>query len=162
MKQADVLKEFLESAGKKCHIAEESFDDPFYRHTNASLIPEDTDCAIVLGGDGTMLHAAHDLCERGIPVLGINMGTFGFLAQTEVSGLESALKTLIDGNYSIEKRLMLSADICCGGNRKSALAVNDVVVTKSRGSRMIALGVFVNDDLVGEYFGDGVIVSTPT
>ncbi len=159
---AETIKRSLEAAGKKCYIAAESLDDPFYRHTNAQLIPDDVECAIVLGGDGTMLHASHDLCLRKIPVFGINMGTFGFLAQTEVSGIGKAIKTLAEDDHKIEERLMLSADISCKGQKVSALAVNDVVITKGSRTRVISLGVYVNDDLVGEYFGDGVIVSSPT
>lgn len=156
------VKRFLEARGKKCFITSATEGEGDYRYTRAEEIPEDVDCAIVLGGDGTMIHAAHDLASRQIPVMGINMGTFGFLAQTELSGIEKALDELIFDEYDIEERLMLEAGISVCGEKKEVTALNDVVITRGMFSGLLSVGVFVNGALVGEYYGDGVILSTPT
>lgn len=133
-------------------------DDVSAGYTDVGQIPEDTDCAIVLGGDGTLLHAAQDLAERGIPILGVNLGTLGFLTEVERSGLKDAIQRLIADEYMIEEHTMLKAE----AGESVAHVLNDVVISRSGFSRLIRLKLFINGLPLQVYTGDGLLISTPT
>lgn len=128
-------------------------------------LPEDIDCAIVLGGDGTIIQAANDLMTHDIPILGVNLGTLGFLAEIEEQNAFEALDRLFHDDYRIESRIMMEGNVLCSGEQgleSSGYALNDVVITRKGFSRIINLGIYVNDELVDNFLGDGVIISTPT
>lgn len=157
------VADILERYHKKVYRAEDDIEEGGRRHTKAENIPADTDCVIVLGGDGTLLQAVHDLADRNLPVFGINLGTLGFLAETEVAGLEDAFARLFAGEYSIRERMMLSVRVHTqDGGCRLPDALNDLVITRSGFSRVIGVGVYINGELVNDYRGDGVIISTPT
>lgn len=119
--------------------------------------------AITLGGDGTILHVARELAHAQIPVCGINMGNLGFLTAAELSELQSALVKLSDGDYLVEERMMLSANVLRQGETVfSATALNDVVLTNSASPRLIRLNVYVDDELIAGYPADGFILATST
>jgi NAD+ kinase len=125
-----------------------------------SLAEARIDIIMSLGGDGTFLRAARVACQRGIPVLGINLGHLGFLAGAGPDTAEDALRRLVRGQYTVEQRLVLSVRV--GDSGPHALAVNDVVVHKGGVARVIRLAVAVDGEQVGTYSADGVIVATPT
>jgi len=128
-----------------------------------SELSDEFAAAIVLGGDGTMLQAAKDLAELDIPMLGINKGTLGFMTEVDVLQMNEAIKALIDGNYSIDERIMLKGEIKSDkAVIKDDVCLNDIIVARSGFSRIISTKVYVNGDLVNSYRGDGVIISTPT
>lgn len=118
------------------------------------------DIILSLGGDGTLLRAARIGCQRGIPVLGINLGRLGFLAAAGPEQAEEALRRLVRGQFTVERRLALNARI--GDDGPQALAVNDVVIHKGGVARVIRLALSVDGEQVGTYSADGIIVSTPT
>ena len=163
MEVTNRIAAFLENRGGKIYLAGEEYRGGGARYTRAEDIPEDTQCALVLGGDGTILQAAHDLAARQIPIFGINLGTLGFLAETEVAELDAALSKLLSGEYTVKEQMMLAVTVHAEG-RRSALpdALNDLVVTRSGFSRVIGAGVYINGELVSDFRGDGVIVATPT
>lgn len=118
---------------------------------------------LVIGGDGTMLRAARTVYGREIPLLGINQGYLGFLTEIEVEHLAESLRQLLEGDYEIERRMMLSArvyrnDVCIA----DVNALNDLVVTKGALSRIIKMELYLDKQLVERYHGDGLIFSTPT
>ncbi len=155
--------EFLEANGKEVYITEESCLEGSY--TDASRIPDDVECAIVVGGDGTILQAAHDLLRLDIPFLGVNLGTLGFLAEIEVITMEQAFSDLFLDKYSIESRMMLDASVWKEDHSLCSIdvsAINDVVITRSGFSRIIGVSILINGEVVQNYRGDGVIISTPT
>lgn len=122
-----------------------------------------TDFLIVLGGDGTILRAARQFCGANLPILGVNLGQMGFLAEVEPPMLEEALQMLLMENYIVQHRLMLTARVF----RECRLvaeytALNDVVISKGTFSRIIYLDTYVNDKHLETYPGDGIIISTPT
>lgn len=127
-------------------------------------------CAIVLGGDGTLIRCAAYLMDFDIPILGINLGTIGFLAEIERRHIKEALKRLFEDDYILENRMMLRGELHMGVNHKPpdtndsfiCYALNDIVITRRGLSRIISLRIYVNDELVDDYRGDGVIISTPT
>ena len=163
MEVTNRIAAFLENRGGKIYLAGEEYRGGGARYTRAEDIPEDTQCALVLGGDGTILQAAHDLAARQIPIFGINLGTLGFLAETEVAELDAALSKLLSGEYTVKEQMMLAVTVHAEG-RRSALpdALNDLVVTRSGFSRVIGAGVYINGGRVSDFRGDGVIVATPT
>ncbi len=158
--------EYLKSNKMEVFLAEEQDTQNGY-YTDATTIPRNTECAIVLGGDGTILQAAHDLLGYDIPILGINLGTLGFLAETELQNVWQALDALFVDDYTIEKRMMLHANVIQDAEDEfeysnSTSALNDIVITRSGFSRIIGVSIYVNGKFVNDFRGDGVIVSTPT
>lgn len=119
--------------------------------------------AVIIGGDGTILSSAHLGAKNKVPLLGVNMGHMGFLADVELSELENALDAFVKGNYAIEERFMLSATLVkSDGSKKSLTALNDLVISRASYTRMVALDVWVDNHFVASYVGDGVVVATPT
>lgn len=120
------------------------------------------DLMVCFGGDGTILHAAKDAQRHGVPVLGVNLGSVGFMAELETAEL-SQLERLIQGKYRVEERMMLDVSVRREGKtvyRDQAL--NDAVITKGAVARIIDLEVKADGVSVARFSGDGVIVSTPT
>lgn len=131
--------------------------------TDATMIPENIQCAIVLGGDGTMIQAAKDLVHRELYILGINMGTLGFLTEVEIQNLAPALKRVVEDDYGVENRTMLSGKL----TRKEEVVpcgyvLNEYVLGKRGACRLITVHVYVNDEWVDTYRADGLICSTAT
>jgi NAD+ kinase len=120
------------------------------------------ECVIVLGGDGTILETSRAIGEREIPMVGINLGTLGFMSCIERSQIDYAIKELVVDNFTIENRMQLKVTSSSGGKKSMCLALNDVTVTRSGLSRLIKTDVIVNGQAVGSYSGDGCLVSTPT
>lgn len=116
------------------------------------------DVVISFGGDGTILSAARTLIGGETPIMGINVGKLGFLAEYPVEKYEEALDDLLQGNYRVVDRTMLETTI----NGKAVYALNDFVVEKKKTSRMITIQAYTNEHFIGEYRADGLIITTPT
>lgn len=124
---------------------------------------DQAECAIVLGGDGTILRVAGDFPERDIPIVGVNLGTLGFLAEVDQSNISDMVKRLLSDNYTIEERIHLTGTVFRDGEQLlTRSALNDVVITRAGNSRLIGLKIFVNGELSDIYEADGVICATPT
>lgn len=124
---------------------------------------DDSDFIICVGGDGTFLKAARRAFALKKPVLGINKGTIGFLAEVEPCEIENALEKVMANEYNIQPRMVLKAEVIRNGKKVyENYAINDAVVTRMALSRILRLKVHVNEQLVDQYGGDGVIISTPT
>jgi NAD+ kinase len=118
---------------------------------------------VVLGGDGTMLRAARYVAGHKVPILGINMGSFGYLTEVNLNEIHSALELIIRGEFEIEKRMMLDVSIRHGKTVTNVGSVlNDVVINRGSLSRMNEFEMEVNGKYLTTYKGDGLIVSTPT
>ena len=121
------------------------------------------DVVIVLGGDGTILRVARQFSGTNLPILGVNLGQMGFLAEVEPPMLETSLQMLLDGHYKVRHRLMLSARVFRDDRAVAEYtALNDVVISKGPFSRIIHVDTYVNDKHLESYPSDGLIVSTPT
>lgn len=142
------VKQYIETKGGKCTLG-----------GNEAVVPPDTDCVLVLGGDGTMIRAARELRSCGVPLLGINLGTLGYLAEVEVQNIESAIDFLMEEEPDVEERMMLKGTL--NGTEEDA-ALNDIVVTRLGALRVIRFNIYVNGELLNTYQADGVIISTPT
>lgn len=118
---------------------------------------------IVVGGDGTILRVARDLACWDVPILGINLGQKGFLAEIEVEQMERFLQYIAADQYAYQERMMIEAILLREGEELGKyLALNDIVVSRGPFSRIIKIETFVNNDYMESYSGDGVIVATPT
>jgi NAD+ kinase len=115
---------------------------------------------VAVGGDGTILNAARILVPADVPVLGVNLGTLGFLAEVVPRDLHRAMGKVLAGKHTIEERMLLKARI--GDSGAWHYALNDLVIDKGGISRVIELHVWIDDHFVGSYKADGLIVSTPT
>jgi len=120
------------------------------------------DFAVVFGGDGSVLRAARMLAEHQVPIIGINVGKFGFLTETTSEQAREALSDVLDGRFSVAERMMLRCDLLRGGQPvESSFGLNDVVVSRTALSRLMTIDFFVNEELVTTYRADGLIISTP-
>ncbi|OGS23802.1 MAG: hypothetical protein A2297_02500 [Elusimicrobia bacterium RIFOXYB2_FULL_48_7] len=125
--------------------------------SDAKFLPK-ADVCISLGGDGTILRVARKIAPLGVPVLGVNVGSLGFLAETDPHEMCAMIDKILSGKFRTEERIMLNVEL----NGKQYPALNDCVVRSSSSSRVIMVNVKVNNVPLAEYVGDGVIISTPT
>ena len=159
-KIVDYLKEYKRS----CEIQQASRQhEGTYHYTDPSLIPDGVQCIIVLGGDGTLLQAARDVVHREIPLLGINLGQLGFLAEVDLQSLYSALDQLMADDYEVEERMMLEGCVYRGDELIGKdIALNDIVIGRDGHLRVVRFKNYVNDVYLNSYNADGMIISTPT
>lgn len=125
------------------------------------------DLAVVVGGDGTMLHAARQLARYGRPLVGINQGRLGFMTDIARSDMLNAMAQLLDGRFTEEERLLLDTEVVFGGASagwlpQANLAFNDVVIDKGAIGRMIEFELRVDDEFIFSARADGLIICTPT
>ena len=125
-------------------------------------IPKNTECILVLGGDGTFIRAAHEVLHTKIPMLGVNLGTLGYLAEVEPSQIKGALDKLMADEYMLEERMMLKGTISSSEKILNSVALNDVVITRRGKLRVVEYRIYVNGEYLYSYKGDGIIVATPT
>ena len=154
--------EFLKSKGKACEIAFTEVE----RQNMRGKLRGNLDCLLVLGGDGTVLEAAHLAADTGTPILGINIGNVGYLAEVEVQNWEQALRRVLVGSYEIENRMMLDGFVT-DSNRYPypgafGHALNDIVITRSRGLQVLDFNVIVDGQFLNRYSADGIIIATAT
>lgn len=128
-----------------------------YCYTNAEVMPDDVDCIIVLGGDGTLIQAARDLNERNIPLLGVNIGTLGYLTDTDMNNVYDTLNNLIDDKYEVDTRMMLDGKIYRDDKViYEDVALNDVVLSRRGILRVIDFDIYVNGEYLNSFAADGV------
>lgn len=147
------LSDYIELKGAEVITVVDDFTT-----TNSDADLSMVDAVIVLGGDGTMLRAAHYIGEYDAPLLGINLGTLGFLTEIEACAAKEAIDRLLTGDYEIEERMMCKGE----AHGKVFHALNDVVISRAGFSRVIGLKIWVNGQMLDTYMADGVIISTPT
>jgi NAD+ kinase len=127
---------------------------------SAPQLVKKSDIVIAIGGDGTILTAARIVGDMQIPILGINLGKLGFLAEASLDELEIFIKDIIEQKHYVEGRTVLRAVL--ENDDDPLFALNDIVVDKSTSTRIISTSVFVNGDYLVSFHGDGLIISTPT
>ena len=165
LKTARQVEAYLNSKGKSCILREETSEQKARsnHYTDVEKIPKDVECIIVLGGDGTLLQAARDVVNRQIPLLGINLGTLGYLAEIDRSSIEGALNHLMLDEYTIEKRMMLNGKVY----HKEELiaedvALNDIVIGRDGPLHVTRFHNYVNGEFLNSYTADGIIIATAT
>ena len=165
LKTARKVEAYLNSKGKSCILREETSEQKARsnHYTDVEKIPKDVECIIVIGGDGTLLQAARDVVNRQIPLLGINMGTLGYLAEIDRSSIDGALNHLMLEEYTIEKRMMLNGKVY----HKEELiaedvALNDIVIGRDGPLHVTRFHNYVNGEFLNSYTADGIIIATAT
>ena len=171
--QAELINQTLQSVfvflnNKKCKILlDEQIPDSInnfnFKKVSREIIAEHCDLVIVVGGDGTILNAVRSLAHADVPLLGINVGRLGFLADISPNELEASLDDILNGSYREEQRFLLEMQVL----RKGKIifegdAFNEVVVHIRDVARMIEFETRINDEFVNYQRADGIIVSTPT
>ncbi len=149
-----------------CKYLEENFKDTkielvkLFEHSVNEIdgMSSDLDYVIIIGGDGTILNFIHKVTNKNMKILGINCGNLGYLTDVDGDNYKKAIDKLVDGNYTVEERIMLD----CKLGDKSRLALNDVYINKDNNFSMIEVNVVVNCDQLESFRGDGLIISTPT
>lgn len=149
------IKGYIEEKGRKCYISEKDSEG----HIIPGTVPPDVQCGLVLGGDGTLIRAVRDLGENNLPLLGINLGTLGYLTDVELKDFRTALDRLFEGKPDIEERMMLKGAF---RSSRTDIAMNDIVLAREGKVRIVSFNIYVNGTLLNTYHADGVIISTPT
>ncbi len=162
--KASFITEYIRSKGGICdYVAIERDSDP--KSAQVARIKEidpDTDAAIILGGDGTFIQSAGILAPIGIPMIGVNLGHLGYLAEVDKEDITPAIDRLLANDFTIEDRMMLSGTPVIDNENKGGMyAFNDIVV-KTSGSSVLTLCIEVNGTYLTTISGDGIIVATPT
>lgn len=153
----DEIISYIESKGGHAKKAQASLD--------GSIIPDEKiDCVLVLGGDGTMLRAARDITDREIPMLGINLGTLGFLADVEKDRYKEAVDLLFEDKCFFQDRMTLKGKIVKADGTELEVpgALNDILVTKQGSGHVINIDIHVNGQFLYSVPADGIIAATPT
>jgi len=120
------------------------------------------DLVITVGGDGNMLGAARTLAPYGVPILGVNRGRLGFLADISPEEIEEKIGAVLDGDYSVEEHFLLEGEVSIKGEVAVPCALNEVVIHSAVLPKMLEFDLFVDDKFVYNQYSDGLIVSTPT
>lgn len=166
---AELIRDYLEGRGCECVVWDASDTDacrsrrPQFRYTDREAVPGWIECAIVLGGDGTLIQAARDLAGSNIPLLGVNMGTLGYLAQIgREEDILPALDELIADHYGLEQRIMLKGTVISDGRVIAEdIALNDIVLSRM-GLNMLRFNLSIDGEFLNDYSADGIIAATPT
>lgn len=138
-----------------------------YLTSHGCICKEEADTSaegiIVLGGDGTLLRAAGKYLDMQVPLIGVNLGTVGYLAEVEQDQISDALDSLIADRYKVESRMMLNGVTFVAGKEKQEfIALNDIVINRTGALHVINFNIYVNGILLSTYSADGMIISTPT
>lgn len=133
------------------------------RQVETEKLAGEVDLMLVLGGDGTMIATARMVGDQEVPVLGINYGGLGYLAEFRIEELYTALESILSGNYRLDRRVMLDVELRRGDDPpKTSRVLNDVVINKSALARIIEIETYFDRYYVSSFRADGLIVSTPT
>ncbi len=155
---SEIIKNLIKESGGKCYTVS--------GYTKRGNIPEDVDCIITLGGDGTLLKAAGEVAGLGIPLIGVNLGHLGFLTSVgydnDINNIKDMLLKLFEGRFTIEDRMMLEGCKCGPSEERKFLALNEVIITKTETVKFTRCKVYVDGEFLNEYSADGIIIATPT
>ncbi len=156
------LVQWLRERGCKLHIDQNTAE--FTGETAShEEIPSLSELIIVLGGDGTLLKVVRIAHSHGVPILGVNLGSLGFLTETTLENLYPTLQSALNGECKIEHRMLLNASLWREGKKIQDFNVlNDIVINKGALARIVNLTVLVNDQPMTSYRADGLIIATPT
>lgn len=155
-----IVQYIREKGGVAINLSESENGSIEFDNLNYENIPSDTDCIIVLGGDGTLIRAVRKTRKTNIPLIGVNLGTLGYLCELEKDNVFAAIDRLLENNCTIENRLMIKG--YRKGTTMGRTALNDIVIHRTGIMAILRLNVYVNGEFLVTYDGDGVIVSTPT
>lgn len=158
------IKEYLEQ--HQCQCIVHNVGGRYIGESNTAIpkeVVKDAECVLVLGGDGTLIRVAAGIQQYNLPMLGINLGTMGFLTEIEPNQISTALDKLMHEEYTIEDRMMVAGCVRTAGvQSEEQVALNDVVITRAGSLRVVEFNIYVNGAYLHSYQADGIIISTPT
>lgn len=161
---ANQISNYIKSAGGSC-IVFDSVDNITgdFRVIDVKQMPENLECVITIGGDGTLLHATRDLCTLDVVFIGVNRGAVGFLAEISLDEIEPSIDRLIKDFFNVESRMMLKGEVIRDNKVVYISTVlNDIVIHRGGDMSVSDYDVYVNNHLLGNFVGDGIILATPT
>ncbi len=120
------------------------------------------DCVLVLGGDGTLVRAAREMAKIGVPLIGVNLGTIGYLCELDLDQVFPAIDCLLKDQYEVENRMMIQGSCPGQEDGEPTMALNDIVIHRVGSAQLINLELIVNGEYLATYSADGMILSTPT
>ena len=138
------IQDYIEKRGRTCILCERDEEGNLL----TDQIPKETDCVLTLGGDGTLIQAVRELRNKHLPLIGVNMGTLGYLTEIELPKIEESLEKLFCGAFLPERRMMLQGKL---EGRKEDIALNDIVVARAGSIRVIHFNIYVNGQLLNSY-----------
>ncbi len=158
------IQDYIEAGGGHCKFYLSSKID-WSDRVLASLSSQDVDadCVIVLGGDGTLVRAARDMARIGIPLIGVNLGTLGYLCELDKISVFPAIDKMFEDQFEVEERMMIEGYSVSGQEKSEpTAAMNDIVIHRTGTAQLINLVIRVGGEYLTTYCADGVIISTPT
>lgn len=164
LEETKKLCSYIEAKGGTCQYLVNEDEQESLQKSQVHDMIKDAECILVLGGDGTLIRAARDTVAYGIPLIGINMGTLGYLCELEVSSACQGIDCIMQDAYMLEERMMLSG-MQLGVTKKEVMpcrALNDIVIHRTGALSLVSLIVYVNGKYLNTFKGDGIILSTPT
>jgi len=172
-KSVETLLNYLESKGFEAYLETEFHKlidveshgiKNFHKYKTFSELDTSFDFLVSIGGDGTILRATMFVKDLGIPIIGINTGRLGFLATIQVNAIEKAIQDIIDGNYRISERSILTVETTPENEdiKSMNFALNEITVSRKNTTAMITIDTHLDDEFLNSYWSDGLIVSTPT
>lgn len=164
LKLAKSTSDYIISKGGKCFVADNvDISTGDFRILDAKDFPDNLECIISIGGDGTLLHAAKDLITLDVVFVGVNKGRLGFLAEISPEHVNEAVDRLIEDRFNVESRMMLKGEIIRGNHIVfDSTVLNDIVIHRAADMAITSYEVFVNGQPLGNFEADGMILSTPT
>lgn len=157
------MKDYIETKGGQCGYYVSRGEENDGDCIRPEDLPEKLDLIFVIGGDGTLIHAARDTAARNVPLIGVNLGTLGYLCELEEATVYGAIDQIMEDKFVLEARMRLSGHPQKAGEKlQPQTALNDIVIHRSGAMQLVSLVVYVNGQYLNTFDGDGVILSTPT
>lgn len=155
------LTAYLEEKEAECTV--QSVERKLGWNYDTKKVPVDTECILVLGGDGTLIQAAGAFKDTGIALYGINLGKLGFLADTDKAGMFKAMDRLLSDDFFVENRMMIQGKYYQeDAEKEKRFALNDIVIMRKGSLRVLQFNIAVNGEHLYTYKADGILISTPT
>ena len=157
------MQDYIETKGGRCSYYVSRGEENDSDCVDLERLPKDLDLIFVIGGDGTLIRAARDTAKINVPLIGVNLGTLGYLCELEEATVFAAIDQIMDDKSMLEARMRLSGyAVRDGKKKKEQTALNDIVIHRSGALQLVSLVLYVNGQYLNTFEGDGVIVCTPT
>lgn len=157
------MQDYIETKGGRCGYYVSRGEENDSDCVDVETLPELLDLIFVIGGDGTLIRAARDTASKNVPLIGVNLGTLGYLCELEEATVFSAIDQIMEDKFMLEDRMRLNGYVVLSGRQLGdQTALNDIVIHRSGALQLVRLVVYVNGQYLNTIEGDGVIVCTPT
>lgn len=163
LKLTKEVENYIQTKGGNCACFTSNGEEAGDAAPKETELPPETECVMVLGGDGTLIRAASKLVKSRLPLIGVNLGTLGYLCELEKSNLFPAIDRLFEDAYIVEERMLLGGYGLKAGKRVAeGIAFNDIVLHRTGALSVVNMVVYVNGEYLNTFHADGMIISTPT